>query len=87
MKFEVYYDEERSYRWRLIARNGRVVAKSEQAYADSTLVADAVVRVVEGLRLLIEYGPGVTLELPRGGLGYLRKSKSSGEVKMMKKAP
>ena len=33
MKFEIYPDKARKYRWRLVARNGQTVAASGEAFS------------------------------------------------------
>lgn len=35
MKFETYTDKNGKYRWRLRARNGRIIATSSEAYEDA----------------------------------------------------
>ncbi|WP_235853637.1 HVO_2922 family protein [Halosimplex salinum] len=45
--FEVYEDAGGEYRWRLVHRNGNIVADSGEGYADRSGVEDAVERVRE----------------------------------------
>ena len=43
MKFEIYTDEVRIYRWRLLASDGQVMATSRQAYKRSEDVHHAII--------------------------------------------
>ena len=43
--FEVYSDSSGEWRWRLVARNGEVIADSAEGYSDKSGVAEAVDRV------------------------------------------
>ena len=45
MKFEVYRDRNSNWRWRLKARNGRIVADSGEGYASRTNAFRAARRV------------------------------------------
>ena len=45
MKFEIYQDKQGKWRWRLQARNGRIVADSGQGYASKRNATRAVRRL------------------------------------------
>lgn len=49
MTFRVYRDAAGLYRWRLIAKNGRIVADSGEGYAD----LDNAVRAVRAIKKAI----------------------------------
>ena|SRR3989338_8842671 len=44
MKFEIYRDLRREYRWRLKASNGRITADSGEGYVSKTSVTTAIAR-------------------------------------------
>jgi uncharacterized protein YegP (UPF0339 family) len=56
-RFEVYEDEAREFRWRLVAPNGRTVADSGEAYARK---ADAI-RAAENVAM---HAPIAAIETP-----------------------
>lgn len=45
-RFEVYQDKKSEWRWRLVSRNGRIVAESGEGYVKRHAVFSAVGRVV-----------------------------------------
>lgn len=47
MKFVVRRDRKREYRWRLMARNGRIIAVSGEGYKRRADVVKAIYRVRE----------------------------------------
>lgn len=46
MKFEIYKDAKGEWRWRLRAKNGRIVADSAEGYKKRASVANAVLNLV-----------------------------------------
>jgi uncharacterized protein len=46
MHFEVYKDSKGEWRWRLIARNGRVLADSGEGYKSKTKVMRILSRIM-----------------------------------------
>ncbi len=47
MKFELYRDAKVKWRWRLIARNGRIAASSGEAFSSKTAARRAAANVRE----------------------------------------
>lgn len=88
MKFEIYKARD-GHRWRLRARNGRIIADGGEGYTRPSLCVAAVVRVVDGLRVGTDHGPGVTVEshakLGIVALGKLKRSKGIGAIKLHKR--
>lgn len=57
MKFEIYQDKKKDYRWRARARNGRIVADGSEGYASRSNVYRALnsfIQKVEFLEYTIE---------------------------------
>lgn len=46
-KIKIYRDGADEYRWRLVARNGRIIADSAEGYADKYHCEQAVDRFIE----------------------------------------
>lgn len=47
MRFVVYQDTAGEWRWRLVARNGRVVADGAEGYASHRNAMRAIIRLVK----------------------------------------
>lgn len=47
MKFHIYRDKKREWRWRLKARNGRIIADSGEGYKRRAAAITATARVRE----------------------------------------
>lgn len=43
-KFHIYEDTQKQYRWRLVARNGRIMADSSEGYVDEPNAREAAER-------------------------------------------
>ena len=48
-RFELYKDIQGQCRWRMVARNGKVIADSAEAYASPGNVRKAVCRVIDAI--------------------------------------
>ena len=57
MKFYIYKDRAGEWRWRLKARNGRIVADSGEGYKTRAGVLAAVDRVALGVHACVEALP------------------------------
>lgn len=70
MKFQVYHEGEpwdgsKGYRWRLVARNGRIIADSGEAYSTRGNAHKACHRLVMALSTGETYGYGLPIvDLP-----------------------
>jgi len=51
MRFEIFKDRKGEWRWRLIARNGRIVADGAEGYASKRNALRAVKTVARGARI------------------------------------
>jgi uncharacterized protein YegP (UPF0339 family) len=51
LKFELYRDKGRDFRWRLKAANGRILATSSEAYTAKADCRTAIDRIREGARV------------------------------------
>jgi uncharacterized protein YegP (UPF0339 family) len=47
MHFEIYKDSKGNYRWRLVARNGNIVADSAEDYGRKAAVKRMITRIAE----------------------------------------
>lgn len=97
LRIEIYKARD-GHRWRMRARNGKIVADGGEAYSRPSLCADAVVRLVCALQCDVVHGPGV--EVVREGkpdeivMGRIRarlgsdtpeRRASPGEIKLRKR--
>jgi uncharacterized protein YegP (UPF0339 family) len=65
MKFHIYQDKRGEWRWRLKARNGRIVADSGEGYARQ----GNAVRAAEMVRDALTFAyPATAIVLPSGAL-------------------
>lgn len=54
-RFQIYQDEKKEYRWRLIAPNGRIIADSGEGYKRRE-------KALAGIQSLVKYSKTVILE-------------------------
>lgn len=47
MKIKIYKDRSGQWRWRMLARNGKIIADGSESYVKKTAVIRAVNRVIE----------------------------------------
>jgi uncharacterized protein YegP (UPF0339 family) len=47
MKFEIYTDKAGEFRWRLLARNGKIIAESGEGYQKKTALKRAIKSIQE----------------------------------------
>lgn len=47
MKFIIYRDKKKEFRWRLLARNGKIIADSGEGYRTRTACKKSILRVCE----------------------------------------
>ncbi len=50
MRFEVYRDEKGEFRWRLRARNGRILSDSGEGYKRRGKAIRAIEKIILGIR-------------------------------------
>ena len=48
MKFQFYQDDKGEWRWRLVARNGKIIADSAEGYVNKAAMIRIVKRIKEG---------------------------------------
>ncbi len=51
MKFKIYRDKRKEFRWTLYARNGRIIADSAEGYKRKSAVEKAVAKIIFGISL------------------------------------
>ncbi len=49
MKFHVYRDSKHEFRWRLVAKNGRIIADSGEGYKRKSQCTHAISRIMIGV--------------------------------------
>ncbi|MFO0202687.1 MAG: YegP family protein [Alphaproteobacteria bacterium] len=49
MKYEIYKDKQGLWRWRVIARNGRIIAESGEGYTRRARCLDGLHCLIEGI--------------------------------------
>jgi len=49
MKFRIYQDKHREFRWTLYARNGRIIADSSEGYKKKISVTKAIAKIILGI--------------------------------------
>lgn len=49
MKFEIYKDASGEWRWRLVAKNNRIVADSGEGYKRKSAVKKIVLKIIESV--------------------------------------
>jgi len=56
MKFEIYTDKAGEFRWRLLSRNGKIVAESGESYQKKTALKRAIKSIQEkaGVATVVE---------------------------------
>lgn len=64
MKFHIYQDKRGEWRWRLKARNGRIVADSGEGYANQGNAVRAVRVTMVGIDQMPYRDPTIIVEKP-----------------------
>lgn len=54
MKFQIYKDKKKEFRWRLIATNGNILADSGEGYTRRGNVKKAIVRFCDAALAVVE---------------------------------
>jgi len=54
MKFVIYRDKKREFRWQLLARNGRIIADSAESYKRKSQVAKMITKIIMGPHKIVE---------------------------------